>query len=293
MKEQLASQVFSLLSLILIPFIPDSTLRYIALALVFISIAAYLVYQNTLTRQVGRLDAAAKEVNTLFEAATAECVADPRFVYETGLKLTEYDPHIGTGTLADDIQAELRGVDPAFTNPQYAVYVMEGIRVPSQSHRVIHRGMSARTGRVAVVDLESACFSQNRPGASIASRTKRRSVRKAKRTPSSGSSTSRPAADGGAYRGDGVPRGNTARGSASLWQIVCTLVQDFSAAARCTSICTSMLSAGTRVRGGTMLHVQQRHVPRRPAADEGAYRGDGVPRGEYRMWERVAVANAH
>ncbi|KAJ7326241.1 hypothetical protein DFH08DRAFT_885150 [Mycena albidolilacea] len=108
MKEQLASQVFSLLSLILIPFIPNSTLQYIALALVFISIAAYLVYQNTLTCQVGRLDAATKEVNTLFEAATAECVADPRFVYETGLKLTEYDPHIGTGTLADYIQAELR-----------------------------------------------------------------------------------------------------------------------------------------------------------------------------------------
>jgi hypothetical protein len=153
MKEQLASQVFSLLSLILIPFIPNSTLRYIALVLVFISLAAYLVYQNTPRCQVDRLDAAAKEVNTLFEVATAECVADPRFVYETGLELTEYDPHIGTGALADYIQAELRGVDSAFTNPQYALYVMEGIRVPSQSHRVVHRGMSARTGRAAVVDL--------------------------------------------------------------------------------------------------------------------------------------------
>jgi hypothetical protein len=138
MKEQLASQVLSLLSLILIPFISNSTLRYIALVLVFISLAAYLVYQNTPTRQVDRVDAAAKEVNTLFEVATGECVADPRFVYEAGLKLTVYDPHIGTGALADYIQAELRGVDPAFTNPQHAVYVMEGIRVPSQSRRVIH-----------------------------------------------------------------------------------------------------------------------------------------------------------
>jgi hypothetical protein len=92
MKEHLASQVFSLLSLILIPFISNSTLRYIALVLVFISVAAYLVYQNTPTRQVDRLDAPAKEVNTLFEAATVECVADPRFMYEAGLKLTEYDP---------------------------------------------------------------------------------------------------------------------------------------------------------------------------------------------------------
>ncbi|KAJ7792265.1 hypothetical protein B0H14DRAFT_3890084 [Mycena olivaceomarginata] len=100
MKEQLTSQVFSLLSLILIPFIPNSTLRYIAVVLASISLVAYLVYHNTPTRQVDRLDAAAKEVNTLFE---------------TGLKLTEYDPHIGTGALADYIQAELRGVDPAFT----------------------------------------------------------------------------------------------------------------------------------------------------------------------------------
>jgi hypothetical protein len=153
MKEHLASQVLSLLSLILIPFIPDSTLRYIAVVLASVSLVAYLVYHNTPTRQVGRLDTAAKEVNALFEMATAECVADPRFVYEAGLKLTEYDPHIGTGALADCIQAELRGVDPALTNPQHAVYVMEGIRVPSQSHHVVHRGMSARTGRLAVIDL--------------------------------------------------------------------------------------------------------------------------------------------
>ncbi|KAJ7792254.1 hypothetical protein B0H14DRAFT_172228 [Mycena olivaceomarginata] len=96
MKEQLTSQVLSLLSLILIPFIPDSTLRYIALVLVFISVAAYLVYQNTPTRQVDRLDAAAKEVNALFEAATAECVADPQFVHEVGLKLTELNYAVST-----------------------------------------------------------------------------------------------------------------------------------------------------------------------------------------------------
>jgi ABC-type uncharacterized transport system permease subunit len=94
MKEQLTSQVLSLLSLVLIPFIPSSILQYIAVVLTSVSLVAYLVYYNTPTRQVGRFDAAAKEVNTLFEAATAECVADPRFVYEAGLKLTEYDPRI-------------------------------------------------------------------------------------------------------------------------------------------------------------------------------------------------------
>jgi hypothetical protein len=131
MQEQLASQILSLLSLILIPFIPNSTLRYLAVVLASLSLVAYLVYHNTPTPQVDRLDADAKEVNTLFEVATAECVADPRFVYEAGLKLTEYDPRIGTGVLPDHIQAELRGVDSAFTNPQHEVYVMEGIRVPS------------------------------------------------------------------------------------------------------------------------------------------------------------------
>ncbi|KAJ7793460.1 hypothetical protein B0H14DRAFT_2926610 [Mycena olivaceomarginata] len=96
MKEHLASQVFSLLSLILIPFIPNSILRYIALVLVFVSLAAYFVYQNTPTRQVDRLDAAAKEVNTLFEAVTVECVADPRFVHGAGLTLTETNYAIST-----------------------------------------------------------------------------------------------------------------------------------------------------------------------------------------------------
>jgi hypothetical protein len=92
MKE-LTSQVLSLLSVILIPFISNSILRYLAVVLASLSLVAYLVHHNIPTRQVDRLDAAAKEVNALFEAATAECVADPRFVHEAGLKLTEYDPY--------------------------------------------------------------------------------------------------------------------------------------------------------------------------------------------------------
>ncbi|KAJ7326235.1 hypothetical protein DFH08DRAFT_968151 [Mycena albidolilacea] len=96
MKEHLASQVLSLLSLILIPFIPNSTLQYITVVLASVSLVAYLVYHNTPTRQVNRLDGAAKEINTLFEAVTVECVADPRFMYEAGLKLTETNYAIST-----------------------------------------------------------------------------------------------------------------------------------------------------------------------------------------------------
>ncbi|KAJ7792243.1 hypothetical protein B0H14DRAFT_3563994 [Mycena olivaceomarginata] len=96
MKEQLTSQVLSLLSLILIPFIPNSTLRYLAVVLASVSLVAYLVHHNIPARQVSRLDAAAKKVNTLFEVATSECVADPRFVYEAGLKLTELNYAVST-----------------------------------------------------------------------------------------------------------------------------------------------------------------------------------------------------
>ncbi|KAJ7792238.1 hypothetical protein B0H14DRAFT_3890067, partial [Mycena olivaceomarginata] len=96
MKEQLTSQILSLLSLVLIPFIPSSTLQYIAVVLTSISLAVYLAYYNTPTRQVGRLDAAAKEVNALFEVATGECVADPRFVYKAGLRLSEMNYTVST-----------------------------------------------------------------------------------------------------------------------------------------------------------------------------------------------------
>ncbi|KAJ7326266.1 hypothetical protein DFH08DRAFT_816618 [Mycena albidolilacea] len=81
---------------VLIPFIPSSILQYIAVVLTSISLAVYLAYHSTPTRQVGRLDAAAKEVKALFEVATGECVADPRFVYEAGLKLSEMNYAVST-----------------------------------------------------------------------------------------------------------------------------------------------------------------------------------------------------
>ncbi|KAJ7789928.1 hypothetical protein B0H14DRAFT_3571693 [Mycena olivaceomarginata] len=96
MNEQLTSQIVSLLSLLLIPFIPSSILQYIAVVLTSISLTVYLAYHSTPTRQVGRLDAAAKEVKALFEVATGECVADPRFVYEAGLKLSEMNYAVST-----------------------------------------------------------------------------------------------------------------------------------------------------------------------------------------------------
>ncbi|KAJ7789942.1 hypothetical protein B0H14DRAFT_3891502 [Mycena olivaceomarginata] len=76
MKEQLTSQVLSLLSLILIPFIPNSTLRYLAVVLASVSLVAYL--------------------STTTSPRANECVADPRFVYEAGLKLTELNYAVST-----------------------------------------------------------------------------------------------------------------------------------------------------------------------------------------------------
>jgi hypothetical protein len=143
----------------------------------------------------------------------------------------------------------------------------------------------------------------------MASRTKRRSVRKAKRTPSGASSTARrgtaellperhalrgPAADEGAYRGDGVTRGEyRTREHVITANNIHINGGLLSSSQVHVDLREHALCWGHGTRWDTMLHDQQRHAPRCLAADEGAYRGDGVPRGKYRMRERVAVANAH
>jgi hypothetical protein len=88
MKE-ITSQVLSLVSVVVIPFIPNDSLRSVILVLTPLFFAAYLAYHNTPNRQVARLDASIKDINALFETAVNECGRDPRFVYEAGLKLTE------------------------------------------------------------------------------------------------------------------------------------------------------------------------------------------------------------
>ncbi|KAJ7905118.1 hypothetical protein B0H13DRAFT_2334203 [Mycena leptocephala] len=88
MKE-ITSQILSLVSVVVIPFIPNDSLRSVALVLAPLFFAAYLAYHNTPNRQVARLDASMKDINALFEMTVHECGRDPRFVYEAGLKLTE------------------------------------------------------------------------------------------------------------------------------------------------------------------------------------------------------------
>ncbi|KAF7342067.1 hypothetical protein MVEN_01794000 [Mycena venus] len=88
MKE-VTSQLLSLASMVLIPFIPNDTLRYIMIVFAPLSFAGHLAYHNTPDRRVARLDVCVKELNALFDTAAKECARDPRFMYEGGLKLAE------------------------------------------------------------------------------------------------------------------------------------------------------------------------------------------------------------
>ncbi|KAJ7461665.1 hypothetical protein FB451DRAFT_1268781, partial [Mycena latifolia] len=87
--QTVTSQHLLLISTVLIPFIPDNTMRYIALVFASLSFAAYLVLHNAPTCQVARLDSSVKNTDELFRTAVDECAADPRFILEAGLKLTE------------------------------------------------------------------------------------------------------------------------------------------------------------------------------------------------------------
>ncbi|KAF7366429.1 hypothetical protein MSAN_00899800 [Mycena sanguinolenta] len=95
MKDN-TSQLLSLFSIAVIPFIPNNSLRYITVISTVLTLAAYLVYTNTPNRQVGWLDASVKELNALFDQAANECIRDPRFVYEAGLKLSEINYELST-----------------------------------------------------------------------------------------------------------------------------------------------------------------------------------------------------
>ncbi|KAJ7120972.1 hypothetical protein C8R44DRAFT_787104 [Mycena epipterygia] len=89
MKNALFSQILSFVSVVLIPFIPNNTLRYIALVIGPFCCFAYLVYHSTPSAQLAGLDTAIKELDKLLSTAVNECAWNPRFIYEAGLKLTE------------------------------------------------------------------------------------------------------------------------------------------------------------------------------------------------------------
>ncbi|KAJ6481822.1 hypothetical protein C8R45DRAFT_1215634 [Mycena sanguinolenta] len=95
MKDN-TSQLISLLCIAIIPFIPNNILRLFTLIFTVLTLAAYLVYDNTPSRQVTRLDASANEINALFDTAASECTRDPRFMHQAGLKLSEINYTVST-----------------------------------------------------------------------------------------------------------------------------------------------------------------------------------------------------
>ncbi|KAJ7177858.1 hypothetical protein C8R46DRAFT_1212594 [Mycena filopes] len=94
--KDITSQVLSLASIILIPFIPNDVLRGIMFVLIPLFFAARLVHHNMPHRWVETLEVSATDTNCLFNTAMDECSSDPRFVCETGLKLTEFDYALST-----------------------------------------------------------------------------------------------------------------------------------------------------------------------------------------------------
>ncbi|KAJ7701849.1 hypothetical protein B0H17DRAFT_1195062 [Mycena rosella] len=87
--EDILSQFLSLASVVFIPFIPNNTMRYLALTLVSLFSGTYLVCHNSPDYLVTRLAESLQELDELLSTATNECTRDPRFVFEAGLKLTE------------------------------------------------------------------------------------------------------------------------------------------------------------------------------------------------------------
>ncbi|KAJ7291012.1 hypothetical protein C8J57DRAFT_1586335 [Mycena rebaudengoi] len=84
------SQLFSsvLIAIALTTFIPNDSLRYIALGSTLLSLVGYAVFVNNLSSQAAQCETSMQEIEALFTTATNECVRDPRFITEAGLHLT-------------------------------------------------------------------------------------------------------------------------------------------------------------------------------------------------------------
>ncbi|KAJ7628681.1 hypothetical protein FB45DRAFT_1079875 [Roridomyces roridus] len=76
-----------LVSAAIIPFIPNNILRYAALAIAILAFGGNLAYSAAPGYQVAALEKAVKSVEEIFDIAADECVGNPRFIYEAGLKL--------------------------------------------------------------------------------------------------------------------------------------------------------------------------------------------------------------
>ncbi|KAJ7777939.1 hypothetical protein DFH07DRAFT_1056294 [Mycena maculata] len=78
-----------LVSAVLIPFIPNSILRYATLVVAMVAFVGHFVYHNSPTCQVDTLETSIKNIEVLFDMAVNECAKDPWFVYEASLKLAQ------------------------------------------------------------------------------------------------------------------------------------------------------------------------------------------------------------
>ncbi|KAJ7290960.1 hypothetical protein C8J57DRAFT_1457983 [Mycena rebaudengoi] len=86
--DNLLSQLLSFALIALTTFIPNDSLRYIALGSTLLSLVGYTVFANNLSSQAARCETVMQEIEALFITVTKECARDLRFITEVGLKLT-------------------------------------------------------------------------------------------------------------------------------------------------------------------------------------------------------------
>ncbi|KAJ7290984.1 hypothetical protein C8J57DRAFT_1586265 [Mycena rebaudengoi] len=86
--DNLPSQLLSFALIALTTFIPNDSLRYIALASTLLSLVGYAVFANNLSSQAARCETAMQEIEALFITVTKECARNLHFITEVGLQLT-------------------------------------------------------------------------------------------------------------------------------------------------------------------------------------------------------------
>ncbi|KAJ7290940.1 hypothetical protein C8J57DRAFT_1211475 [Mycena rebaudengoi] len=85
--DNLSSQLLSFVLIALTTFIPNDSLRYIALGSTLLSLVGYAVFDNNLSSQATRCETVMQEIEALFITVTKECARDLRFITEVGLQL--------------------------------------------------------------------------------------------------------------------------------------------------------------------------------------------------------------
>ncbi|KAJ7491017.1 hypothetical protein FB451DRAFT_1361708 [Mycena latifolia] len=136
--ENLFSQVLSLVSVLLIPFVVNDIMRYIALVLASLITASYLVCYNSPTCRIVRLDASLKEVGTLLTTAANEFPRDPRFKWE--------------GVLAwelDELKNTVSALHTSAINMKYVAW-------KEYAHDLLQLSLSLSECRREIADLQAS-----------------------------------------------------------------------------------------------------------------------------------------